>query len=197
MNIMLLGPYGSPLKKIIQKNGDSVLEYEEKFDRGLLIKKEIDFIISYRFRHIIPKEIIDFMDGRIINLHISLLPWNRGADPNLWSFLENTPKGVTIHHLDEGVDTGDIIAQKSVSFDMKTDTLSTSYEKLNREIVILFTRKWPCIKNGRAKRLLQIGEGSFHCAKSKKKYAYLLADKEWDTPVAKLSGKALIDNQPG
>jgi len=36
------------------------------------------------------------------------------ADPNVWSFIEKTPKGVSIHYLDAGIDTGDIIAQKLV-----------------------------------------------------------------------------------
>ena len=43
---------------------------------------------------------------------MSYLPWNRGADPNFWSILEDTPKGVTIHIMDESIDTGDILYQK-------------------------------------------------------------------------------------
>ncbi|MCL0081308.1 hypothetical protein M1N64_03665 [Peptococcaceae bacterium] len=50
---------------------------------------------------------MDKFQGRAINLHISFLPWNRGADPNFWSFIENAPVGVSIHYLDEGIDTGD------------------------------------------------------------------------------------------
>jgi len=54
-----------------------------------------DFIISYGYRHIITPDIIDAMSDkvrgdRIINLHISYLPYNRGSDPNLWSWLNDT-----------------------------------------------------------------------------------------------------------
>lgn len=50
-----------------------------------------------------------------MNLHISYLPWNKGADPNFWSCIDGTPAGVTLHHIDAGVDTGDIIAQALMS----------------------------------------------------------------------------------
>ena len=52
-----------------------------------------------------------------------------GQDPNLWSFIEDTPKGVTIHEIDEGIDTGDIIFQKEIVLN-SNETLASSYEKL-------------------------------------------------------------------
>ena len=75
-----------------------------------------DWVISYGYRHILKKQHIKSAKNPIINLHISFLPYNRGADPNYWSWVEDTPKGVTIHEIDEGIDTGDIIIQKQVNF---------------------------------------------------------------------------------
>ena len=49
----------------------------------------------------------------LINLHISYLPYNRGSYPNYWSFKENTPNGVSIHHIDDGIDTGPVLVQKN------------------------------------------------------------------------------------
>ena len=40
---------------------------------------------------------------------MSFLPYNRGSHPNFWSFVENTPKGVSIHEVSNGIDDGDII----------------------------------------------------------------------------------------
>jgi methionyl-tRNA formyltransferase len=117
------------------------------------------------------------------------LPWNKGADPNLWSFLENTPKGVTIHYLDEGIDTGDILAQKEVQM-RDDDTLKTSYERLSTEIEQLFEFVWPKIKNGQLKAIPQPKGGSFHRLRDKKAFEHLLTN-EWDTQVANLIGKAL------
>ena len=77
-----------------------------------------DWIISYGYNYIISKKIIKKAKNPIINLHISYLPYNRGSYPNYWSFKENTPKGVTIHHIDDGIDTGPVLVQKKL--DSKT-----------------------------------------------------------------------------
>jgi methionyl-tRNA formyltransferase len=104
--------------------------------------------------------------------------------------LENTPKGVTLHYIDQGLDTGDIIAQREVFFDTEKETLKTSYEILYIEIVKLFKEKWPDIKNRRIKGVAQKSGGSSHKSSDKKSYEGLLTEK-WDTPVRKLIGKAL------
>lgn len=108
----------------------------------------IEFVISYNYRHIIKKDIIDLFPHKIINLHISLLPWNKGASPNLWSFIEETPSGVTIHEIDEGMDTGDILLQREIVFDHETETLESSYEKSHALITDLFRDNWHKIKDG-------------------------------------------------
>lgn len=73
-----------------------------------------EFIISYNYKYIITQDIIDFMMGNIVNLHISYLPWNRGANPNFWSFMDDTPKGVSIHYINSGLDKGAIAFQKKI-----------------------------------------------------------------------------------
>jgi methionyl-tRNA formyltransferase len=190
MKVLLLGAKPSPLKSILEENRCKVIEGTAAIDLGFLEKSQVDYAISYRFRQIIRKPIIEYLKGDIINLHISLLPWNRGADPNLWSFLENTPKGVTIHYIDEGIDTGDIIAQKEIFFDDNSETLASSYEKLNREIIKLFKKMWPLIMNGKSSRCSQPPGGTFHRTEDKKPFEKLLIDKGWNTPVKKLIGKA-------
>lgn len=87
------------------------------------------------------------MQGQIFNLHISLLPYNRGASPNFFSFIENTPKGVTIHQIDEGLDTGPILAQKELFFDESKETFASGYEKLILEIQMLFKENWSSISD--------------------------------------------------
>ena len=78
--------------------------------------KDIDLIISFGYRHLIDKDII--RKKRILNLHISYLPFNRGAHPNFWSFVENTPSGITINRINNGIDTGNIIYQKIIDFEL-------------------------------------------------------------------------------
>ena len=172
-------------------------EWFEPLDVDFLEEQGIDFAVSYRYRHILKKEVIEHLQGRIINLHISFLPWNRGADPNIWSFLEDTPKGISIHFIDEGLDTGDIIVQKTVKFDARGETLATTYKKLNKEILWLFAEQWPLIMSGKSERQAQVLEGSYHRLRDKDRYLYLLAEKGWDTPVEKLVGIAIEQPEKG
>lgn len=145
MNVLVLGPENLELERIITSDGHRVVRREASIDVAYLEKNQIDFVVSYGYRYIIQADVLNFMKGRIINMHISYLPWNRGADPNLWSFLEDTPKGVTIHYVDEGIDTGDIIAQRELFFEPDRHTLSTTYSQLHKEMISLFKETWPLI----------------------------------------------------
>jgi methionyl-tRNA formyltransferase len=190
MKILVLGKIRSPITQIIQDTLDEVLGWAGPIEVNFLETNQIEFIVSYGYRHIIRPSIIKYLPNRIINLHISYLPWNRGADPNLWSFLENTPKGASIHFVDEGIDTGDIIVQKEVNFYDEGETLLTTYEKLQNEMVQLFKYIWPQIRSGKCPRQKQRSGGTFHKSLDKKKFKTLLV-KGWDTPVNILKGKAL------
>lgn len=173
--------------------GDDVLEWSDPVDKLCIEQNRIDFAVIHGYRHIIKKSIINRLHQRIINLHISLLPWNRGADPNLWSFLDDTPKGVTIHYVDEGIDTGDIIVQREVDFKNDHETLATTYQRLQAEIIDLFKLNWPLIRDERCSRLKQANGGTFHNFLDKRKYLNLLVDG-WETPVSLLIGKGKAFN---
>ena len=191
MTVLVLGKIRSSLTPIIKESGCEVIESISPINVEFLQRNAIDFIVIYGYRNIIKKPVIDQLKGRIVNLHISLLPWNRGADPNLWSFLEDTPKGVTIHRVDEGLDTGDVLAQKELFFDKEFETLATTYKKLSDAIVNLFSQQWSNILHGNVQGIEQPSGGSFHLLKDKKRFEYLLAEKGWDTLVLELVGKAL------
>jgi methionyl-tRNA formyltransferase len=187
MRILLLGKNSKKLKDYLS---DNVLYHtDDKLTRDYLKKVNPNYIISYGYQYIISNEIVENYQQRIINLHISLLPWNKGADPNLWSFLENTPKGVTIHYIDSGLDTGNIISQKPIIIS-NNSTLKTSYDKLSAEIENLFKETWPKIFTNQLEIIKQPTGGSFHKSKDKQKYLYLLTEG-WNTRVNKLVGKAL------
>ena len=119
-------------------------------------------IISYAYRYIIKPDVIEYMNGNIINLHCSFLPWNRGASPNIWSFFDNTPKGVTIHKINEKLDTGDILYQKECFFDASMETFASTYKKLQIEIMELFKLHWDEIYNGKYLSFPQTGMGTYH-----------------------------------
>jgi methionyl-tRNA formyltransferase len=182
MHVLLLGPEDSPLAPWLRDRGETVTA-----TAGPVGPEDgADFLVSYGYRHILRRPVLERFPDRAINLHVSLLPWNRGADPNLWSFVEDTPKGVTIHHLDEGVDTGDIIVQREVVMD-PGETLRTSYEKLQLAVQRLFHEHWSLIREGRAPRRPQQGPGSSHRLRDKEALHPALS-AGWDTPVSRLRG---------
>jgi len=176
---------------------EELIVYDKPINLEFIKKIKPDFIISYNYRLIISKKIIDYMKGNIINLHISLLPWNKGAYPNVWSFLEDTPKGVTIHIVNEGVDTGSILIQKEVDINENIETLRSSYEKFHKEIQELFKKYWNNIKNKELNPKLQKLEGSMHYIKDFKRIEHILGDDEWDISIIELKKryKKLIGDQ--
>lgn len=177
MKILFLGP-GTPLP-CLYDNGDHCVFVNCLVDMAFINGFNFDFIVSYNYPHIITADIVKAYDGRAVNLHISYLPWNRGADPNFWSFMDDTPRGVTIHYIDEGIDTGDIIAKKLVKLSAK-DTLRINYYKLHIAILELFKKTWPAIRSMTCHRRKQRGKGSYHNKRDKDKY-WAVMPKGWDT----------------
>jgi len=145
-----------------------------------------DFVVSFGYRKIIPPLVVAAFRERMINIHTSLLPWNKGAYCNFWSWYERTPKGVTIHYIDDGIDTGPILARHEVTFHDPTEhTLKTSYDVLHEEAILLFARTWKSIRDGVLVSLPHPGGGSFH-KKIDLKPIWPLLSNGWDTPVSEV-----------
>lgn len=119
-----------------------------------------DLCLSVLFGYIVRPPFISLFPRGVVNLHPALLPFNRGANPNVWSIVEGTPSGTTLHYIDAGVDTGDIIEQQSVACE-PWDTGKTLYEKLEAASLELLARTWPRLEAGTAPRKSQpkSGEG--------------------------------------
>lgn len=118
-----------------------------------------DIAVSVFFGYILKRDFIDIFPHGVINLHPSYLPYNRGSCPNVWSIVDGTPAGVSLHYIDEGIDTGDIIARRRVE-QKATDTGKTLYQRLEKECVALFRDIWPIISSGRNQRTPQEDGGT-------------------------------------
>lgn len=71
-----------------------------------------------------------FKTNYLYNLHFSLLPAYKGVYPSVWPILNGEQRsGVTLHYMDQGIDTGDIIAQKIIPLS-KSETSFSLYFKL-------------------------------------------------------------------
>ncbi len=98
---------------------------------------EPDLGILAWWPYIIDKSLITIPERGFINFHPGYLPYNRGKDPNFWAIASGTPFGVTIHYVNEGVDTGDIIVQKKIEINWE-DTGRSLYVKAKKAVLDLF-----------------------------------------------------------
>lgn len=119
-----------------------MLRYGETARRIAALGAELG--ISLYFAHIFTSELINAFPRGIVNLHPSLLPYNRGRRTAIWSIIDGTPAGATLHMVDEGVDTGPVLAQEEVPVHPH-DTGGSLYRKVEDAAVELFRRSWPLL----------------------------------------------------
>tara|TARA_R110000868_G_scaffold150063_3_gene372967 strand:+ start:27927 stop:28808 length:882 start_codon:yes stop_codon:yes gene_type:complete len=106
-----------------------------------LIKEfSVDVIASINYLFLIEEDIIKHANILTFNIHGALLPRYRGRTPHVWAIINGETKaGITAHVIDEGCDTGDIIAQIEVSID-KNDTGSDMLRKYAKAYYPLIKR---------------------------------------------------------
>lgn len=96
---------GIPILKAAKINSDEVIE--------AVVKCQADLGIIAHFERIIKKCLLTIPKKGFINLHPSLLPNYRGLAPQHYPIIYGENEvGITVHYVDEGMDTGDIILQK-------------------------------------------------------------------------------------
>jgi phosphoribosylglycinamide formyltransferase-1 len=87
---------------------------EEKYV-GVLREENVDLVVLAGFMRIVGPVFLAAFPRRIINIHPSLLPKHRGSDAAAQALAAGDKvTGCTVHHVDAGVDTGKIIAQREV-----------------------------------------------------------------------------------
>lgn len=123
-----------------------------------------DLVISFGYRHILPQSVLGTAKRPVVNLHISYLPYNRGAHPNFWSWIEGTPCGVTVHEIDPGIDTGPIISQGTLDLEATGLTFRETYAMLFSEMERLFLQDAERILGGQYEAKPQISRGTYHNA---------------------------------
>lgn len=108
----------TPVKRLALEHNLEVLQPEKASDPdfcALIQKKDPDVIIVVAFGQILRKNLLDIPRWGVINVHGSLLPKYRGAAPIQRAVLNNESlTGLTVMHMDEGMDTGPILYQEEV-----------------------------------------------------------------------------------
>ena len=131
----------SPIKVFSQEHGLQVLQPPNLKDPALISQLRAlapDVIVVVAFR-MLPKEVWSLPTKGTFNIHASLLPKYRGAAPIHWAIINGENEtGVTTFFINEQIDTGEIIAQKSLAIHLEENTgqLSNRLEKLGAELAI-------------------------------------------------------------
>lgn len=138
-----------------------------------------DVIITAYWGYLLKPVLFTLPSRGSINLHGSFLPFNRGKNPNVWPIIEGTPAGATLHYIDAGIDSGDIISQRQVPV-VPIDTAKTLYDKIVHTMVELFKETWPAIRTGQAGRTPQDSSAAtFHLAKDFGRLDWIDLDKTY------------------
>ena len=123
--------------KIINQN-----DYESKkdFENALtntLKNQNVDLVCVAGFMSILSKKFLMEWHRKVINIHPSLLPSFRGKNA-VKQALENRVKtaGCSVHFVDEGIDTGEIISQEKVSVSSNDDEETLGKKILKKEHVL-------------------------------------------------------------
>ena len=182
MKVLLLSPSPEKLLPCINSIDDEFVLLNTKVNKRFIVESGINLLISYNYRYIIENEVLQIPGLRSLNLHTSLLPFNRGSHPILWAILDGTPLGVTIHKIEKGLDTGPIVLQKEIQFIAQNKSLREVYEEINTALVDIFCTNWINLRDGNYITIPQAGPGTYHRSAIGHDFVSSL-DKSWDTSV--------------
>ena len=115
----------TPVKETAVSHGIPVMQpVKLRTDEETLAKiRELqpDLIVVAAYGQILPKEVLDAPKLGCVNIHGSLLPKHRGAAPIQQAIMDGDAEtGVTIMYMEEGLDTGDLLAKRATPIGKKT-----------------------------------------------------------------------------
>lgn len=121
--------------RFAQSFGYELISYENELTEPDFLEKiralDADLAIVCSYNKKFPKELLECVKGGFVNCHPSLLPEYRGANPYSNVIINGEKEtGITLHYMDSGFDTGDIIRQQPVTISYK-ETMGTLFNKMN------------------------------------------------------------------
>jgi methionyl-tRNA formyltransferase len=129
------------------------------------IRGKSDLNVSLSFNQILKREIIELAPLGFINCHAGALPFYRGRNILNWAIINGETRfGVTIHYVDEGIDTGDIIVQDFVSIE-SDDDYGSVLEKAFSQCAVSLEKAIANVRDGNVERRPQseIHSVGFYC----------------------------------
>lgn len=196
-----------PVKEVALEAGIPVLQPQRAKDETFLEEIKAlnpDIILVAAYGKLLPKVLLELPKFGCINVHASLLPKYRGASPIQWAVINGDEKsGVTIMHMAEAMDTGDMILTQEVTLD-KEETAGSLHDKLAEIGGPLLLSAMHALETGRAPRLKQNDEEATYVTMLDKTMGNMDFKKSavvlerlirglnpWPTAYTKLDGKLL------
>ena len=166
--IRILGPKSrnEPIRKKLCEQGFEVIVSPDPYDSDSIDDFAPDLILSSGYDRLLGPKTVQKYSQRIVNLHAAYLPWARGIGTTLFATMLRYPYGVSVHFINEGLDTGSLIARKRVQPE-KADTLRTFYSKLLSATEELFFENFPKIVAGQANGVPQEELGDINTNRSR------------------------------
>ena len=152
----------SPVKALALERGLTVLQPQKL--RTPPFAEELrnlapDVCVVTAYGKILPKDVLEVPRHGCVNVHASLLPRFRGAAPIQWAIAHGDAEtGVALMRMDEGLDTGPVIAVKSLPISPE-DTSASLHQKLSRLGGELLRESLPAYLRGELKPMPQPSEG--------------------------------------
>lgn len=136
---------GKPLR-VLQKSSElmsAIVEYQP----------ELCIVVGWYW--VLKSELLKTVPYGWLGIHASLLPKLRGGAPLVWAILNGETKtGLSLFYFDEGMDTGDIVAQKEIGIEFD-DTIADVLSKIERQSIEVVRENYPLLLAGNAPRLNQ------------------------------------------
>jgi methionyl-tRNA formyltransferase len=166
--IRILGPKSrnESIRQRLCEQGFEVIVSPEPYDADSDDEFAPDIILSSGYDRLLRPKTIRKFPHRLINLHAAYLPWARGIGTTLFATILRYPYGVSVHFIDEGLDTGQLISRKLVQAE-RADTLRTLYSKLLSATENLFFESFSKIVTGQSIGIPQEELGKIDTSRSR------------------------------
>jgi methionyl-tRNA formyltransferase len=179
----------SPVKKWALSHGLKVFEPVKLKDPEFLKAIQSlspELIVVFAYGKILPREVLEIPPEGCWNIHLSLLPKYRGASPVQWAIFNGEKEtGVTIMLMDEGMDTGPILLQKSLEISAE-DTSLTLLKNLSALSVTALREALSLWKKGDLKPIPQPDVGISYAPLIKKEDGFFTFEEPAERILRKL-----------
>lgn len=172
-NDIWLASQDADVAHTVFESGEQVLSVMRK--RGI----ECDIGLLAWWPKIIKEPLLTKPRWGFINTHPSLLPHNRGKNYNFWAIVEKAPFGVSLHRIEDGIDSGEVIAQLPIFYGWE-DTGESLYKKAKEAMLRLLQETYPTIRNlSFSGKKQNLSLGSFHYAAEMDTASHIELDKNY------------------